>query len=382
MPTWMTPKLIDPLLRSLLQSELSAYRGVPLSAISDAPAIDSLERLYLASSVAEFFCLHETGSEDRLLMKEGVDAWTELIAQAVAYTSGLVFRTSGSTGDPKACHHRWADIEAEAQALHQRICERITPERVVAWLPLHHLYGFMLGVAYPAFNDVEMVVADKTLPTLQEGDVVVTVPPRWAYLAKTRTDWPSSVLGVSSTAPLPSDVAERLSQQSLSQQRIAAVMEIYGSSETGGVATRFHHDAPFTLLSHWQQATADTLTAADARDHAVNLPDRVVWEDTRRFTLAGRHDDVVSIGGVNISPAAVAREIEALPEVRQCAVRPTQAGNGQVRLKAFVVPTDPSRDIAEHIDATLDAWPAAKRPIAITYGDALPTNAMGKLTDW
>nr|WP_284046884.1 AMP-binding protein [Halomonas llamarensis] len=373
----MTPKRILPLLRSLLQIELSAYRGIPPSSLPDAPAIDSLERLYLASSVAEFFCLHETGAEDRLLMKEGVEAWSELVAQAVAYTSGLAFRTSGTTGDPKVCHHRWADIEAEAQALHQRIGERITPKRVVAWLPLHHLYGFMLGVAYPAFNDLEVVVAGKTLPTLFEGDVVVTVPPRWAYLAKARSDWPPSVLGVSSTAPLPSDVGK-----SLARQKMAAVMEIYGSSETGGVATRFCHDAPFALLPHWQKATADTLSAADERHHVVSLPDRVTWKDARHFTLMGRHDDVVSIGGVNVSPAAVARELEALPDVRQCAVRPTQAGNGQVRLKAFVVPTDPARDIAEDIDAALNEWPSAKRPISITYGDALPSNAMGKLTDW
>ncbi|MGM0522326.1 MAG: AMP-binding protein [Pseudomonadota bacterium] len=378
MPTWMTPTLIRPLLRSLLQSELSAYRGAPLLSLPDAPAIDSLERLYLASSVAEFFCLHETGVEDRLLMEESVEAWTALIAQAVAHTSGLVFRTSGSTGEPKVCHHRWADIEAEAQALHQRIGERITPKRVVTWLPLHHLYGFMLGVAYPAFNDTDVVIADKTLPTLLEGDVVVTVPPRWAYLAKARTDWPSNVLGVSSTAPLPDDVAETLSRRNM-----AAVMEIYGSSETGGVATRFRHDAPFTLLPHWQKATADTLIAADARDHAVSLPDRVEWEDTRRFTLGGRHDDVVSIGGVNVSPAKVAREMEALSEVRQCAVRPTRAGNGQMRLKAFVVPTNSSHnDVAERIDAMLHEWPAAKRPVSITYGDALPINAMGKVTDW
>ncbi|NYS60021.1 AMP-binding protein [Vreelandella salicampi] len=378
MPTWMTPTLIRPLLCSLLQSELSAYRDVSLASLPDAPAIDSLERLYLASSVAAFFCLHETGVEDRLLMEESVEAWAALIAKAVAHTSGLVFRTSGSSGEPKACHHRWADIEAEAKALHQRISERTTPKRVVAWLPLHHLYGFMLGVAYPAFNGIDVVIADKTLPPLLEGDVVVTVPPRWAYLAKARTDWPSSVLGVSSTAPLPGEVAETLSRQNM-----AAVMEIYGSSETGGVATRFRHDAPFTLLPHWQRSTADTLTAADARAHAASLPDRVAWEDTRCFTLAGRHDDVVSIGGVNVSPIAVAREMEALPEVRQCAVRSTSAGDGQMRLKAFVVPAESSRhDVGERIDAMLNDWPAAKRPVSIIYGDALPTNAMGKVTDW
>ncbi|WP_075879265.1 AMP-binding protein [Vreelandella massiliensis] len=376
MPTWMTPPLIRAVLHSLLATELSDYRGVPLSSLSDAPAIDSLERLYLASSVAEFFCLHETGMEDRLLMEESVDAWAALIGRAVAHTSGLVFHTSGSTGERKACHHRWADIDAEARALHQRIAEQVTPKRVVAWLPLHHLYGFMLGVAYPAVNGLEVQLADKTLPTLHEGDVVVTVPPRWAYLAKARAGWPPNGLGVSSTAPLPGEVASALAARGM------PLMEIYGSSETGGVATRFAPAESYTLLSHWQRETSDTLIAADARPQRAHLPDHVAWEDARRFTLGSRHDDVVSVGGVNVSPSAVARELEALPEVQQCAVRPTQS-HGQTRLKAFVVPTEAYRDeAATRLEKAISDWPSAKRPVSITYGDALPTNAMGKLTDW
>lgn len=376
MSTWMTSPLIGALLRSLLQSELSAYRGGPLSSLPDAPTIDSLERLYLASSVAEFFCLHETGIEDRLLMEESVEAWAALIAQAVAHTSGLVFHTSGSTGERKVCHHRWEDIEAEARALHQRVSEQVTSERVVAWLPLHHLYGFMLGVAYPSVNGLEVQLADKALPTLREGDVVVSVPPRWAYLAKARADWPPNVLGVSSTAPLPGEVASAIAERGM------PLMEIYGSSETGGVATRFAHAGPYTLLSHWQRESSDTLIAADERPQRAQLPDHVAWEDARRFTLGSRHDDVVSVGGVNVSPSAVAREIEVLPEVRQCAVRPTQS-HGQTRLKAFVVPAEAYRDeAATRLEKTITDWPSAKRPVSMTYGDALPTNAMGKLTDW
>ncbi len=109
----------------------------------------------MATAVAEFFCLYETGVEDRLLIDGSLEAWSQLVGDAIAHTSGLVFQTSGSTGEPKACHHRWEDIEAEARALQLRINECVVPKRVVAWLPLHHLYGFMLGVAYPALNGLE-----------------------------------------------------------------------------------------------------------------------------------------------------------------------------------------------------------------------------------
>lgn len=378
MATWMQPSLITSVLRSLLQSELSAYRGVPVSSLPDSPAVDSLESLYLASSVAEFFCLHETGVEDRLLIDGSLEAWSQLVGDAIDHTSGLVFRTSGSTGEPKECHHRWEDIEAEARALHLRINERIVPERVVAWLPLHHLYGFMLGVAYPALNGLDVCIAKKTLPPLREGDVVVTVPPRWAYLAKARHNWPTNVLGVSSTAPLPDDTAAQLADSDLT-----GVMEIYGSSETGGVATRFHSAEPFTLLPHWQKNTTDSLVSADSHHREAGLPDRVVWQEASRFMLAGRHDDQISIGGINISPSEVARELEALPEVQSCSVRAARAGDGQARLKAFVVPNNLAPEtVTECLDATINDWPAAKRPVSFTFGDALPTNSIGKLADW
>ncbi|MCH8539114.1 MAG: acyl-CoA synthetase, partial [Alkalimonas sp.] len=94
MPQWFTRAEGKTVLRSLLSAELSAYRGMPAD-WQDNPDIDSLERLHLAGCVNEFFQLHETGVEDRLLMTNSLDDWASLVAQATAETSGLTFRTSG-----------------------------------------------------------------------------------------------------------------------------------------------------------------------------------------------------------------------------------------------------------------------------------------------
>ena len=100
---------------------------------------------------------------------------------------------------------------------------------------------------------------------------------------------------MSSTAPLAATTHAALLDQGLT-----GLLEIYGSTETGGVATRWQPDAPYTLLAHWQRHDANQLRHASGA--LVPLLDHTEWHDERRFTLGGRHDDVIAIGGVNVSP--------------------------------------------------------------------------------
>ncbi|MDQ7732415.1 AMP-binding protein [Halomonas sp. SpR1] len=381
MPQWLSEADCKAVLQSLLSAELAVYRGTSAPNWQDTPTIDSLERLHLAACVNEFFCLHETGAEDRLLMTQNFDDWATLVVRTITETSGLTFRTSGSTGSPSAHLHRWKDIEAEAHALIQRFASRVPIHRVISWLPLHHLYGFMLGVALPAVSGIPRISVDNAaLPTLSAGDLVVTVPPRWDYLARSRNGWPASVVGVSSTAPLSADTSDALIASELT-----GLLEIYGSTETGGVATRWQQDEPYRLLSHWQRVDTQHIQRVNSHTAtpslATPLLDSTQWHDEHTFTLQGRRDDVVTIGGVNVSPLYVAERLRALESVAECSVRTTGPATKR-RLKAFVVPVNNEQEAANAIAQSIVQWPAAERPVGVTYGDALPTNEMGKLTDW
>lgn len=417
MPQWLSGGLSEAacgdVLRSLLGAALSAHRGTEAPPAWDASVpLDSLERLHLAASVNAFFRLHETGTEDRLLLLRDVDDWVAFVAEAVGSTSGLAFQTSGSTGTPTSHVHPWAHLASEAEALHQRLTEVAPIERVVAWLPLHHLYGFMLGVALPERMEVPRVWAQTAAPpALRAGDLLVTVPPRWDYLARTRadmrtntrTDWPTPILGVSSTATLAPATHAALLGQDLTEGRngdltedlpgglgmpsglagrlskgLTGLLDIYGSTETGGIATRWQPDAPYTLLAHWQRYDATQLRHSSGA--IVSLLDHTEWLDERRLRLGGRYDAVISIGGVNVSPTHVAQRLQALASVATCAVRPTSAA--APRLKAFVVPAVSEAEAAADIARATAQWPAAERPVSITYGASLPRTALGKLSDW
>lgn len=376
MPHWLNEADCKTVLRSLLSAELAAYRKTPAPDWHTLPTIDSLERLHLAACTNEFFCLHETGVEDRLLMTPNFDDWASIVAQAINDTSGLTFRTSGSTGSPSAHLHRWADIEAEADALAHRFASRMPINRVISWLPLHHLYGFMLGIALPKVASIPCInVENVALPSLSSGDLLVTIPPRWDYLATSRNIWPANVMGVTSTAPM--SVATSMT---LRDRGLTGLLDIYGSTETGGVATRWHQEEPYRLLAHWKYVDAQHIRRADGHT-TTPLLDNVHWYDEHTFTLQGRHDDVVVVGGVNVSPQHVAQQLRALESVAECAIRTTGPA-AKLRLKAFVVPQNSQQETADAIAQATALWPAAERPVQINYGDALPTNAMGKLTDW
>lgn len=376
MPKWLAVADCKVLLQSLLSAELSAYRGAAVPFWPAQPDIDSLERLHLASCVNEFFCLYETGTEDRLLMTNSIDDWATLVSDATSETSGLTFRTSGSTGNPVAYVHRWEHIEAEVDSLTKDLICLASTLRVISWLPVHHLYGFMLGVALPAmFNIPRSAVTNAVLPALTDGDLLVTVPPRWDYLAKSGRAWPENFFGVSSAGRLST-----ATYNSLLNQGVSGLLDIYGCTELGGIATRRQSNAPYQLLNHWQRSNTHHIKRINS-DDVMPLQDDVLWNNKRSFLLKGRFDDVVSIGGVNVSITYVVERLRSLKTVADCVVRTTIHGS-QIRLKAFVVPTVNEDETAKDLTQAIALWPAAERPVNITYGDAVPKNSVGKLTDW
>ncbi len=149
----------------------------------------------------------------------------------------------------------------------------------------------------------------------------MSFPERWAYLARSVPAWRPGIAGVVSTAPCPPDVLEQLVGHGLHR-----ITEVYGSSETAGVGWRDAPDKPYDLMPQWTfveagHGDAPALRHADGSTHA--LMDWAERTSERGFRLAGRRDGMVQVGGVNVSPAAVAERLrEAAPGVllgRACA---------------------------------------------------------------
>lgn len=381
---------------SLLADELgrARKRAVPLHDMlrwseqttldEDGLGADSLTKLDLVERVNEFFNLHEICSEDYLVIAPTLGDWLDVIEETLKRgVQNVSFRTSGSTDAPTVVDVPWAELNQELDQFDPIIG---SVERVLAWTPPHHLYGFLFAALSPTRRDVPCVdgrgLAPSALRRSGDGDLAVATPFTWRrMLGAAGAQAPSGLRGLCSGAPCDVEIWRRFEGGG------SRLIEIYGATETGGVGWRDDGAQPFRLLPHWSRGGGDVdgdRLQKEGRQAPDSAPDRLVFEGAAGFRPEGRRDHVVQVGGVNVSPAVTAKALEAHPAVAEAAARP-DAADPDRRLKAFVVPKiDPlPADLRPELEAYIrDALPAPARPVTLTFGARLPRNDIGKLTDW
>ena len=372
---------------------------------NDKLHLDSLARMQLATAAATWCNAYDAGFEDLFLARRNSTDWADVMLRArQSGASHFTFATSGSTGARQFIRHREDVLAAEAQAWAQ-VLAQVTRQahgkpvsRMVVLAPTHHIYGFIWGVLLPLALGVPALDADlAALPQLQSGDLVVAVPDQWAWMAEAQLSpsvWPDSVYGISSTGPLPAQTHERLATKQMAacgRPALRCMLQIYGSSETAGLAWRAHPSGPYTLAPGRARASEDgsglgsgvSLQLPGGAWVKLAIQDQISWVSDTDFHLLGRTDHAVQVGGHNVSPQWVADQLQQHPTVRAVSVR-LNVHVEPVRLKAFVVLNAP--DSAQQ-RAELEAWaveqlPWYAMPGALRYGTELPRNALGKASDW
>ena len=342
---------------------------------------DSLEALWLSSAACEMFDLAEAGRHHALAASDLFGEWLDIIEGAWREGLGTVtFSTSGTTGRPKRCTHDLADLQAEASHFAGLFGDR---RRVLAFVPAHHIYGFLFTALLPDALDAECLdIAETTeaLTVSRPGDLIVAFPERWLWIERVVRRFGADVRGVTSTAPCPRDLVEALVGAGL-----AELTEVYGSSETAGIATRCWPETAYRLLPRWSFAEADgRAMLVDSTGRTATFPDIIERIDADAFIPVGRVDGAVQVGGTNVFPEAITAALRERPGVAEAAVRLMRPDEGR-RLKAFIV-ADGSIE-QEALRAALAGWlaktmDAAARPVDFRFGTRLPRNALGKLADW
>jgi 4-coumarate--CoA ligase (photoactive yellow protein activation family) len=340
--------------------------------------LDSLETVNAGAALYEMFGLEALEQEGRRGAPATVGHWLDDISTVLRRQgSHLTLMTSGSTGRAKPCVHAIADLQAEA-AYFATVLPSV--RRVVALVPAHHIYGLIWTAMLPEALGVPVISASVlALPRLEAGDLIVAVPDHWGALVRTIRHWPAGVCGISAGAPLADALAGDLRSAGLER-----LCDVYGASETGGIALRDAPDAPYRLLPRWQFATPINGAEAviiDASGREVLLPDRLSIALDHSFAVEGRRDGAVQVGGINVWPEQVAGVLRRYAGVADCTVR---LGDRN-RLKAFVVPADADDEdvlrvrISEYVQRVLLP---EQRPTAYVFGASLPRNALGKVCDW
>ena len=298
--------------------------------------------------------------------------------------------TSGSTGAPTPHGKRWGALVVNIAAEAQRISETLGRSdlrgvTIVGTVPAHHMYGFestvliaMLGGATFATErpfyarDIASVLASVPRPR-----VLVTTPLHLKTLLDDGIAMPQVDLVVSATAALSPQLAAR------AEAALAApLMEIYGCTEAGQVATRLTTHAP-----EWRTFSGLVLSGDGEQSWVsgghVTEPTRLadileVLEPTR-FRLLGRSNDLINVAGKRSSLAHLNHHLNSIEGVRDGAfwLPPDGGGEAVVRLVAVIVA--PGLDRKDLLAALRERVDAAFLPRRILRVDSLPRDPTGKL---
>jgi len=392
----------------------------------------------LASFAPDAFCLHDSadctidlprfrypeatpaalpqdadGADDAPFDVPRIDA-----ARIMAY----VF-TSGSTGAPVPHRKTWGFLVANVRAAAERLglldpsasahaeTGAVAPgntHTLIGTVPAQHMYGFestvllalIGGLAFSNRQPFYPVDIRAELETVPQPRVLVTSPIHLRALLATEAALPGAALVLSATAPL----AEKLACEA--EARLGApLVEIYGSTETGQIATRRTARgatwALFPRIRMEARPAAGNGTSDDSDEgptvwvsgghveEPVPMGDALELLDTHRFLLHGRKADLINIAGKRTSLAYLNHQLNAIPGVADGVFfmpgdaahadgsADTPATGAVTRLVALAVaPTLTAASLQRALRERIDA---AFMPRPLVFVESLPRNETGKL---
>jgi acyl-coenzyme A synthetase/AMP-(fatty) acid ligase len=305
-----------------------------------------------------------------------IDA-TQLIA--------IVF-TSGSTGTPVPHEKHWASLVKNVQAQAARL--NLASENsccLVGTIPPQHMYGFESTILLPLqsgnalHSDQPFYPADivKALAEVPSPKVLVSTPLHLRLLLDAEIEVPPLALVLSATAPLSDSLAIKIENGFNTP-----LLEIYGSTETGQIATRNSTKTDqWYLLPHIQlTAKAGQIWAAGGHiEKTVPLNDLIEIVDAEHFTLHGRSQDLINIAGKRNSLANLNHVLNSIEGVIDGAFfMPDELTHDHVtRLCACVVA--PGLTQAALLAALRKCLDPVFLPRPLLFLEALPRNSTGKL---
>lgn len=346
---------------------------------------------HLLASPRRVALLHDTQVNGHLRVSDLLDE-----PRAVAPLSNLpqpagtvaCVLTSGSTGESQVWEKTLEQLVGELvdwQATFSDLC----PPRVVASVQPGHLYGLLFTVLYPLLSGGafcrEIPFSPQAIAAAVERDaanVLVTVP---VHLRATQAIDPEGLASlrrvVCSTAPL-----HATDERNFRERHRVPVTEIFGSTETGGVALRQR-----VFEDNWRPLAAVSVSRSEAGRMIVDSPfasvglprpyetaDRIELHDDGTFTTLGRDDSVVKIGGKRVSYLEQEAWLLEQHGVRDAAVVAVPDAVRGVRLLALLAFEEAGlRELRQRMTARFGPSVIPKRFVTM---HALPRGPNGKLS--
>ena len=306
----------------------------------------------------------------------------------------ILFFTSGSSGFPVGAFKTKDNLENEVESLKKILIQKKI-KRVVVTVPFVHIYGILAGLLLPmALGDITLIVKEDFLPyeLLEEANhqdtLVITTPVFIKALGKLTDDINlKNTLFISSTAPLSiKDIA--LFEQKYSTN----VMQLFGSTETGGIAYKLGQTTLWKPLDGVVVETKnDKLSIKSKFISKYLLKDRleevtqpyqtedIVHINDNGFELIGRSNKLIKIAGKRISALQIERILEEIPEINKAIVE-LKYKQELLRSEQILITLEASKQIEKKTikEKISQYYGIITIPFSLKYVEKINYSAMGK----
>lgn len=250
--------------------------------------------------------------------------------------------TGGTTGAPQIWSKTGINIFAESLFLAGHF--KVGPgDRILATISPWHVYGLLYSVTLPLVSGASVLPGMPSFPDeIQKaaGDnkatILVSVPAHYRAL-KGKPGLGSSLRLAFSSA----GVLDNADNTAFCQSNGVEIVEIYGSTETGGIAlrSRFKNEERFTPYPtvDWRidqellQVRSPYLSPELNRDAEgyFTTGDRVEMDGPLGFLLKGRADSITKVAGNRVDLGEITACIKEQPGVTDCLVLALAEGGGR-----------------------------------------------------
>lgn len=305
----------------------------------------------------------------------------------------LILFTSGSSGKPKAINKTLHQLDTEIAILEQLWGEQVQYSRIESTVSHQHIYGLLFRVLWPlcagrAFACRNLEYPEQIASHASSNTTLISSPALLKRLSL--EDTPSTLTAIFSSGGPLSFAAAQHALQLYSQSPI----EVFGSTETGGIAFRQQH----TSEQLWQlfpsvKAQLDDEQCLQLCSPHINgtdwyqTSDRCYFHDAVHFRLLGRADRIIKVEEKRVSLVEVENRLDHTSWVNESTVIPLEE-NGRLILAAAIVLTEEGTDKLQQLGKgkfwiqlrnELRAW---LEPVAIPRKyrvlNDIPVNSQGK----